>query len=117
MASWLVPFLPCRVNRQAALPTPLLVILPAASSSLLLPSPAFPPGANTAAAAGRRSTVRHDPIDSARTTSCRHSRHPPPPPDGAAAVAVAVAVATAAAVVPRLSNEGHPSNHLHRNAA
>jgi hypothetical protein len=61
MASWLVPFLPCRVNRQAALPTPLPAILPGASSSLLLPSPAFPLGADTAAAAGRCSTVRHDP--------------------------------------------------------
>ncbi|GJN25115.1 hypothetical protein PR202_gb12902 [Eleusine coracana subsp. coracana] len=98
MASWLVPFLPCRVNKQAALPTPLPAILPSASSSFLLPSPAFPPGPTAAAAAGRCSAVKHDPIDRARTTSCRHSRHPPPPWDGAAA-----GVATAAAVVPRLS--------------
>ena len=107
MASWLVPFLPCRVNRQTALPTPLPAILPGTSSSVVLPSRSLPRGAAPAAVAGRCSAVRHDPIDSARTTSCRQSRHPlPPPPDGAA---VATVAAVAAAVVPPLSETTHLS--------
>ncbi|BAT13770.1 Os11g0417350 [Oryza sativa Japonica Group] len=95
MASWLVPFFPCRVNRQATFPAPLPAILPGASSSLLLPPPPFTDAAGTSMARCS-AVVRHVPIDSARTTSCRQSRHPPPPPsDGDGAVATGAAVIAA----------------------
>lgn len=106
MASWLVPFFPCRVNMQAKLPTPFPIILPSTFSFLSFTS--LPLCAPPVAMAGRCSTVRHDPIDSACTISCRQSRQPlHPPPDGAAIITPTVVllyVVVAAVVLPWLKS-------------